>query len=136
MKPFFIIAVVALVFTAISCADASVAAAGEPGELLETWQTALADGDYPTYAACLHSGTREIPEYGSREAMRFWAHEIERLREQGFEGLFEIEVATDVGPRFPVGTLLAHPIVGGVPTRDAIVLIQEAGHWKILRLFS
>ena len=136
MKQIFIIALATLVFGPLSHTNASAAPADEPEALLEVWQTALVEGDYPTYVDCLYSGARGVPEYGSREAMGFWANEIEQLRKRGFAGRFEIEVATDGGPRFPLGTLLAHPIVDGKAIRDAIVLIKEAGHWKILRLFS
>jgi hypothetical protein len=54
----------------------------------------------------------------------------------GFAGGFEIVVVVDGGPRFPPGAVRAYPIVNGEPIREAIVLVQEAGDWKILRLFS
>jgi hypothetical protein len=126
----------ALILAAFTLFPAAIAVAVEPADLLDVWQESLADADYPTYLDCLHSGARGVPEYGSREAMRFWTQEMGRLREQGFAGRFVIEAATASGPRFPAGTLLAHPIIDGEPTDDAIVLIQEAGEWKILRLFS
>jgi hypothetical protein len=125
-----------LILAAFTLFPAAIAVAGEPVDLLDVWQEALADADYPTYLDCLHSGARGVPEYGSREAMQFWTQEMGRLRERGFAGRFAIEAATASGPRFPAGTLLAHPIIDGEPTHDAIVLIQEAGEWKILRLFS
>ena len=111
-------------------------AAASPQALLEVWQSALAAEDHATYLGCLHSAAQEVPEYASREAMRFWAHEIEQLGARGFTGQFALEPATEVGARWPAGSLLAYPIVDGSPTRDAIVLVQEAGEWKILRLFS
>ena len=126
----------ALILAAFTLFPAAIALADEPADLLDVWQGALADQDYPTYLDCLHSGTRDVPEYGSREAMRFWTQEMARLRDRGFAGRFALEAASASGPRFPAGTLLAHPIIDGEPTRDAIVLIQEAGEWKILRLFS
>ena len=110
--------------------------ADSPEERLQVWLAALDGGDYPAYLECLHTGTREVPEYGSEEAMRFWANEMGDLRQMGFAGRFEIAVVRDPGPRFPQGSVRAYPIVNGQPIREAIVLIQEAGDWKILRLFS
>jgi hypothetical protein len=136
MKQIITVAVASILSGAIALSGATAGAADSPEELLEIWQTALVQGDHQTYAACLHSGTRGVPEYASEEAMSFWAHEMEQLRRRGFAGRFEIEVVTDAGPRLPPGTVLAHPIVDGQPIRDAIVLIREAGRWRILRLFS
>lgn len=68
--------------------------------------------------------------------MRFWADQIGKLRERGFTGRFEIEEATDTGSRLPPGSLIAHPILDGAPIQDSIILIQEAGQLKILRIFS
>ena len=110
--------------------------ADSPEVRLQMWQAALERGDYPAYVECLHTGTREIPEYGSEEAMDFWANEMGDLRRMGFTGRFEIAVVTEGGPRFPPGSVRAYPIVNGQPIREAIVLFQEAGDWKILRLFS
>ena len=107
-----------------------------PDELLEVWQTALAEADHPAYTECLSSATRAVPIYGSQEAMAFWAHEIQQLRARGFEGRFDIAPVEESGVRWPPGSLRARPIIDGEVLPDAIVLIQEAGHWKILRIFS
>lgn len=136
MKQIVAVAVASIVSGAIALTAAPIGAADSPGELLQIWQTALAQGDYQAYVACMHSETRRVPEYASEEAMAFWTQEMEQLHERGFAGRFEIEVVTDGGARLPPGTVLAHPILDGHPIRDAIVLIREAGRWKILRLFS
>ena len=117
-------------------ATARAQSVDSPERRLEIWQAALDGEDYPTYVECLHTGSREIPEYGSEEAMAFWADEMSELRQMGFTGQFEIVVVTDEGPRFPPGSVRAHPILRGQPSREAIVLVREAGDWKILRLFS
>jgi hypothetical protein len=110
--------------------------AESPATLLQAWQAALARDDYAAYVACLHTGTRQVPEYGSEEAMAFWSDEMDKLRRMGFEGDFELEVVTEASARFPPDSVRAYPIVGGERLREAIVLTREAGHWKILRLFS
>lgn len=111
-------------------------AADSPQQVLQLWQAALEGRDYPAYVACLHTGARPVPEYGSREAMAFWAGEMRDLVGKGFTGQYELEVVTDGGDRFPPGSVRAYPIVNGQPIGDAIVLVQEAGHWTILRIFS
>ena len=68
--------------------------------------------------------------------MTFWSGEMDELRRLGFAGQFEFEAVTEDGARIPAGSVRAFPIVDGEPIREAIILIQEAGHWKILRLFS
>ena len=47
-----------------------------------------------------------------------------------------VESVSDGSDRFPSGSLRAFPIVEGRPIGEAIVLVREAGHWTILRLFS
>lgn len=113
-------------------------AAGEesPAELLAAWQTAIAEEDHAAYLACLHSQAREVPTYGAREAMAFWATQLEELRAQGFSGEFSFEAIVEGDARAPTGALRARPIVGGQPHREAILLIREAGRWTIARLFS
>lgn len=128
-------AVIALV-ASLASPEPAWAAPESPQALLSSWQAALAEDDYAAYRACLHSAARAVPEYGSREAMQFWAREVERLRDRGFDGRFDFEVVTEGRARLPAGALLARPILAGTPMRDAIVLVREAGGWKILRLFS
>ena len=128
--------VAAVLLIGVPAATSWAQDADSPAARLEAWQAALERSDYPAYVECLHTGAREIPEYGSEEALRFWANEIGDLRRMGFTGGFEIEVVENGGPRFPPGSVRAYPIVNGEPIREAIVLVQEAGDWKILRLFS
>ncbi len=128
------IAAAVLVF--VLAAFAETAIADERDTLLEALQTALENQNLDAYTDCLHSLTREVPEYSSREAMQFWALEFDRLRSRGFDGRFEFAAAPEGHARFPAGSVLAHPIIDGEAMRDAIVLIQEAGRWKVLRLFS
>jgi hypothetical protein len=128
--------VAAVIVAGIPLAAAYAQTSDSPQLLLKQWQAALERGDYPAYVECLHTGTRQVPEYGSEEAMAFWTNEMDDLRRMGFSGQFDISVVTDGGPRFPEGSIRAYPIVNGQPIREAIVLIKEAGHWKILRLFS
>jgi hypothetical protein len=110
--------------------------ADTPGQLLELWLEALERQDHAAYQACLHSGARPVPEYGSAEAMEFWAGEIRDLVRDGFDGRFEIEPVAEPGGRFPPGAVRAFPIVGGRRVDDAIVLVPENGRWKIARIFS
>lgn len=119
-----------------SSRDAWAGAADPPDALLTRWLAALDAGDHAAYLACLHTGARAVPEYGSREAMRFWALEIVRLRDRGFVGRFAFEPVNEGGPRVPGGALRARPVLAGEPMGDAIVLVREDGRWKILRLFS
>lgn len=116
--------------------DTQAQSADSPEGLLQVWQTALEQRDYSEYLECLHPGAHQIPEYGSEEAMEFWANEIRDLVRKGFTGQFRIEVVTTAEDRFPLGSVRAYPIVNGQPIREAIVLVKEAGHWTILRLFS
>lgn len=104
--------------------------------LLERWQIALRHSNYDSYLNCLYSRTRKVPEYGSKEALEFWAEELDELASTGFEGKFQFETVDGDGVRFPDGAVRAYPIVSGRSLTEAIVLIQEEGHWKILRLFS
>ena len=121
-----------------------VAAAGDsiaqvpssPGALLAAWQTALEQGDYAAYLACLHPGAQQVPEYGSEEAMVFWADEMRNLTRKGFTGEFAFETVAVGSERFPLGSVRAFPIVDGRAMSDAILLFQVAGQWTILRLFS
>ena len=129
-------ALLALALGAGALVEARAQQASSPEELVALWQEALEQRDFTGYVACLHSGARQIPEYGSREAMEFWAGEIEGLAREGFAGQFEIEPVTDGGTRFPPGSLRAYPIVNGRRVDDALVLVQEAGRWAILRIFS
>lgn len=110
--------------------------ADSPEHLLERWQAALAQGDLSAYLDCLHPGARQTPEYGSREAMVFWAGEMRDLARRGFEGRFDLEIATEGGGRFPPGSVMARPVVNGRPIRKAIVLVEHDQRWTILRLFS
>ncbi len=116
--------------------DARAQGADSPESLLQLWQQALAQRDYDAYLACLHTGARQVPEYGSREAMEFWAQEMGELSGKGFVGGFRIEPVNEAGERFPPGSLRAHPITDGRPVHEAILLVREAGHWTILRIFS
>ena len=116
--------------------EARAQTADTPEQLLETWQAALDRGDHAEYVACLHPGARAIPEYGSPEAMAFWARQLDELADRGFAGDFAIEVVSDEGGRLPPGAVRAHPIVNGQPIDESIVLVEEAGSWTILRLFS
>lgn len=129
-------AALALALVGTALVDSRAQTVDSPEALLQLWQEALDRNDYAAYVACLHSGSREVPEYGSEEAMDFWAGEVSDLIREGFDGRFAIEVVTDGGVRFPPGSVRAYPIVNGRPIRKAIVLIEEDGHWTILRLFS
>ena len=133
----FIVALALAVFSCFGGAT-TVSAQGSdsPEQVLQLWQAALDGRDYATYVECLHTGARQIPEYGSPEAMEFWADEIQDLVRKGFTGQFEIEVVPDVSDRFPPGALRAHPIVNGRPLDESLVLVQERGQWTILRIFS
>jgi len=128
-----------LLALALLAAPLDVARAGgadSPGALLSTWQAALVERDHAAYLACLHPDARAVPAYGSREAMEFWAGEIADLERDGFEGRFEIVPVGGSSARFPPGSVRAHPIVGGRVLDEAIVLVEQAGRWTILRLFS
>jgi hypothetical protein len=127
---------IALAATVLMLGVGPAPAQESPHALLEVWQTALDERDYAAYTACLSSATRAVPIYGSQEAMAFWAHEIEQLRARGFTGGFAIDPVEEISARWPAGSFRARPIIGGEPLPDAIVLIREAGHWKILRIFS
>ena len=117
-------------------APAPAQEADSPERVLQLWQAALAARDYTTYVGCLHIGARQIPEYGSREAMEFWAEELDDLARRGFRGRFEVEPVRDAGGRFPAGAVRAAPIVDGRRLGEVIVLVLEAGQWTILRIFS
>lgn len=136
MKPVLALALAVFAWTAVTPTVASPQTNHEPEALLQIWLRALAEDDFATYVDCLYSQSRSVPEYGSREAMQFWAAEMDALRKRGFGGRFEIENAGRVGPRLPAGALLARPILDGRAIPDSIVLMREAGKWKILRLFS
>jgi len=128
--------VLALALAFVGIVEAGAQTPDPPERVLERWQTALDRRDYPGYLECLHPAAREIPEYGSEEAMDFWADEIGDLIRKGFSGQFRIEPVTGGGDRFPTGAIRAYPIVNGRAIDEAIVLVEEAGHWMILRLFS
>jgi len=136
IAPIARIALCACVAFLASSALALTAVADEPTDVLAAWTTSLANADHPAYLDCLHGGAQSVPEYGSPEAMTFWQAQIAQLEDQGFAGAFEIVSAPAEANRLPPGALLAYPIVDTGPIDEAIVLIQEAGSWKILRLFS
>ncbi len=126
----------AFLLVGLSTGSAAAQGASSPDALLGQWRAALEVGDFAAYTACLHPQAREVPEYGSAEAMAFWADEMGDLARDGFEGHFELEVVGEGDARFPAGAVRAHPIVNGVPLSDAITLVEEAGQWMILRIFS
>ena len=129
-------AVLALAMVGTAVVDSRAQTADSPELLLQLWQAALDQRDHSGYLECLHPAARQIPEYASEEAMDFWADEIRDLVRKGFAGQFKIEIVTAGGDRFPPGSVRAYPIVNGQPIGEAIVLVEEAGHWTILRLFS
>ena len=137
MKPLRKLAEMSLVAGLAFCTALVLpAAADEPTDVLTAWMTALENADHPAYLDCLQDGAQSVPEYGSQEAMTFWQAQIAQLEGRGFVGAFEIISAPVEANRIPAGALLAYPIVDTGPIDDAIVLILEAGSWKILRLFS
>ena len=136
MNSFRHIVIMGLAAGLLLLGPASIAIAGEPVDVLNAWTTSLAEADHAAYLDCLHSGAQAVPEYGSLEAMRFWQAQMADLEARGFKGQFEITPAAANPTRIPPGALLARPIIPSGPIQDAIVLFQENGVWKILRLFS
>ena len=136
MNRILVLLVSTVIVSAAPLSTAWAQTADSPELRLRLWEAALERDDYSAYRLCLHAGTREVPEYGSEEAMDFWADEMGDLRRMGYSGEFEISTVDAGGTRFPRGAVRAHPIVNGQAIREAIVLVQEAGDWKILRIFS
>lgn len=121
----------------VDARDARAQTPDSPQQLLQLWQAALEAGDHAAYLACLHPGARQVPEYGSAEAMAFWADEMRDLARKGFAGEWAIEAVAQLSERFPQGSVRARPVVAGRPIDDALVLVQQAdGSWTILRVFS
>ena len=116
--------------------------------VLDAWQEALQALDHEAYRQYLHSAVLAVPEYSSPVAMEFWREELNELTEQGFDGRFCFEIgrrscfagfSNDLSGRgrIPGGAVGAYPVVGDRPLQEAVVLIEdEAGAWKILRLFE
>ncbi len=135
-SPLAMLVPLALAVTMLMLGGGPAAAQEDPHELLAVWQTALTESDYTVYTDCLYSATRAVPIYGSEEAMAFWAQEFDQLRRRGFTGRFALEPVEESSTRWPLGSLRARPVIDGEALPDTILLIQEAGHWKILRIFS
>ena len=112
--------------------------------VLEAWQVAVENQEYDDYVNHLHSSARQIPEYASQLAMKFWGDELLHLRDQGFSGEFRFKSAGGESDLLPPGTVLAHPclVEHSLPCSEehllpeAIMLLQEADDWKILAIFS
>ena len=105
--------------------------------LLDKWLKALGTNDLAAYQQCLHTGARQVPEYGTAEALHFWKKEMEALAKKGFKGQWKFQKPAIVNERFPAGALQAIPIINGKALRESesILLIQEDGKWRIVRLF-
>ena len=139
-----IAAIVAAVFVHFSRQSIAAEIAAPAAEfadaqtLLDKWLKALGTSDLASYQQCLHSAARQVPEYGSAEALQFWKGEIGDMGKKGFKGQWKFQKPANVSKRFPAGSLQAIPVINGKALResDSILLIQEDGQWRIVRLFS
>ena len=104
--------------------------------MLTRWLAAIEANDLAAYQQCLHSEARKVPEYGTAEAMVFWARQIKELFAKGFSRQWEFQKPAEVTERFPAGSVKAFPIVSGKPGRESILLMQDNGQWVIVRLFE
>lgn len=110
---------------------------GTPAEILQKWLISLKSKNFANYRSTLHSQSQNVPEYGTKEAMSFWADEIKDLKHKGFKGKFKIVSLEEArNARFPKGSILAYPIVKEKAIKEFLFLIQENGTWKIGRIFS
>ena len=106
-------------------------------ECLRDWQDALLSEDHATYVKYLHADAREIPEYASEAAMKFWAQQLRALTQQGFNGQFRVEMVNVDTPRAPSGAARAYPVLdGGRLLNESLVVVREAETCKILRVFG
>ncbi|MDE0004867.1 MAG: PQQ-binding-like beta-propeller repeat protein, partial [Rhodospirillaceae bacterium] len=104
---------------------------------LADWQEALLDEDYAAYSRYLDAEAREMPAYGSEEAMRFWAHQVRQVKERGFEGKFRLARINVGSYRAPVGAYRAYPVLNdGRELEESVVVAHENGQCRILQVFS
>lgn len=129
-------------FLAVSLAMATSAArAADPSQATPTatlakWTAALEKLDYVAYLDCIHHDAHRIPEYGSREALRFWARQIEDLKEKGFAGAFKLVPTTQPDARHPADSVRAYPVLKEGRTAETILLAPTASGWRIVRALS
>ena len=97
----------------------------------------LLNEDHAVYVAYLHNDVRELPEYASEAAMKFWAQQWHGLAQQGFNGQFRVELVHADGLRAPAGAARAYPVLdGGRLLNESIVVVREAETCKLLRVFG
>ncbi len=102
-----------------------------PAQTLAKWLRAMDRGDYVAYLDCIATGARSIPEYGSREALRSWTARVKDLGTRGFAGEFKLVPVTTPDERHPAGAVRAFPVLDKAVAGSALVLVQEAGAWRI-----
>jgi hypothetical protein len=107
-----------------------------PAATLAKWLTAMEKLDYVAYLDCIHHDAHRVPEYGSREAMRFWAKQVEDLKEKGFAGEFKVVPTTQPDARHPPGSVRAYPVLKDGRTAETVLLMLTPSGWRIVRAFS
>ena len=104
---------------------------------LRDWQDALLREEHATYVKHLHADAREIPDYASEAAMKFWAQQLRALTQRGFNGQFRVEMVNFNTPRAPSGAARAYPVLdGGRVLDESLVVVGEDETCKILRVFG
>lgn len=119
-------------------ADAAEGQFSGPRSATESLSKAMANNSYEEYRKSLHPATREVDEYGSMEAMKFWTDEFRDLEKKGLDGVFQFEelLAASTTPPEPAGPVKAYPVMGGKRIDEYCLLMKAEGEWKIARMFS